>query len=106
MDSLRAISLLGATGSIGKQTLDVIRAHRDAFRLVAFSAGRNIEQARMIIEQFSPKVVCVAQKEDADMLQSEYIGRVRIVSGEDGLIEVATMQEADIVVNAVVGSVG
>ncbi|MED0656770.1 1-deoxy-D-xylulose-5-phosphate reductoisomerase [Anoxybacillus ayderensis] len=106
MDSLRAISLLGATGSIGMQTLDVIRAHRDAFRLVAFSAGRNIEQARMIIEQFSPKVVCVAQKEDADMLQSEYIGRVRIVSGEDGLIEVATVQEADIVVNAVVGSVG
>ncbi|MCX8047954.1 MAG: 1-deoxy-D-xylulose-5-phosphate reductoisomerase [Anoxybacillus gonensis] len=106
MDSLRAISLLGATGSIGKQTLDVIRAHRDAFRLVAFSAGRNIEQARIIIEQFSPKVVCVAQKEDADTLQSEYIGRVRIVSGEDGLIEVATMQEADIVVNAVVGSVG
>ncbi|MDO0877249.1 1-deoxy-D-xylulose-5-phosphate reductoisomerase [Anoxybacillus gonensis] len=106
MDNLRAISLLGATGSIGKQTLDVIRAHRDAFRLVAFSAGRNIEQARIIIEQFSPKVVCVAQKEDADTLQSEYIGRVRIVSGEDGLIEVATMQEADIVVNAVVGSVG
>ncbi|EMI11880.1 1-deoxy-D-xylulose 5-phosphate reductoisomerase [Anoxybacillus gonensis] len=103
---MRAISLLGATGSIGKQTLDVIRAHRDAFRLVAFSAGRNIEQARIIIEQFSPKVVCVAQKEDADTLQSEYIGRVRIVSGEDGLIEVATMQEADIVVNAVVGSVG
>ncbi|MBW7650315.1 1-deoxy-D-xylulose-5-phosphate reductoisomerase [Anoxybacillus sp. ST4] len=106
MDSLRAISLLGATGSIGMQTLDVIRAHRDAFCLVAFSAGRNIEQARMIIEQFSPKIVCVAQKEDADMLQREYIGRVRIVSGEDGLIEVATVEQADIVVNAVVGSVG
>nr|WP_080629184.1 1-deoxy-D-xylulose-5-phosphate reductoisomerase [Anoxybacillus flavithermus] len=106
MNSLRAISLLGATGSIGMQTLDVIRAHRDAFCLVAFSAGRNIEQARMIIEQFSPKIVCVAQKEDADMLQREYIGRVRIVSGEDGLVEVATVEEADIVVNAVVGSVG
>ncbi|EPZ39207.1 1-deoxy-D-xylulose 5-phosphate reductoisomerase [Anoxybacillus ayderensis] len=103
---MRAISLLGATGSIGMQTLDVIRAHRDAFRLVAFSAGRNIEQARHIIEQFSPTVVCVAQKEDAVMLQSEYMGRVRIVSGEDGLIEVATVEEADIVVNAVVGSVG
>ncbi|WP_255573202.1 1-deoxy-D-xylulose-5-phosphate reductoisomerase [Anoxybacillus sp. ST4] len=103
---MRAISLLGATGSIGMQTLDVIRAHRDAFCLVAFSAGRNIEQARMIIEQFSPKIVCVAQKEDADMLQREYIGRVRIVSGEDGLIEVATVEQADIVVNAVVGSVG
>ncbi|EMT46866.1 1-deoxy-D-xylulose-5-phosphate reductoisomerase [Anoxybacillus flavithermus] len=103
---MRAISLLGATGSIGMQTLDVIRAHRDAFCLVAFSAGRNIEQARMIIEQFSPKIVCVAQKEDADMLQREYIGRVRIVSGEDGLVEVATVEEADIVVNAVVGSVG
>jgi 1-deoxy-D-xylulose-5-phosphate reductoisomerase len=88
------------------QTLDVIGAHRDAFCLVAFSAGRNIEQARMIIEQFSPKIVCVAQKEDADMLQREYIGRVRIVSGEDGLIEVATVEQADIVVNAVVGSVG
>lgn len=103
---MRAISLLGATGSIGMQTLDVIGAHRDAFCLVAFSAGRNIEQARMIIEQFSPKIVCVAQKEDADMLQREYIGRVRIVSGEDGLIEVATVEQADIVVNAVVGSVG
>ena len=103
---MRTISLLGATGSIGMQTLDVIRTHRDAFRLVAFSAGRNIEQARMIIDQFSPKIVCVAQKEDADMLQREYIGRVRIVSGEDGLIEVATVEEADIVVNAVVGSVG
>ncbi len=103
---MRAISLLGATGSIGMQTLDVIRAHPDAFRLVAFSAGRNIEQARHIIEQFSPKVVCIAHKEDAHMLQSEYIGRVRIVSGEDGLVEVATVQEADIVVNAVVGSVG
>nr|WP_141653503.1 1-deoxy-D-xylulose-5-phosphate reductoisomerase [Anoxybacillus suryakundensis] len=106
MGLLRAISLLGATGSIGMQTLDVIRAHPDAFRLVAFSAGRNIEQARHIIEQFSPKVVCIAHKEDAHMLQSEYIGRVRIVSGEDGLVEVATVQEADIVVNAVVGSVG
>jgi len=106
VNSLRAISLLGATGSIGMQTLDVIRAHRDAFCLVAFSAGRNIEQARMIIEQFSPKIVCVAQKEDADMLQREYIGRVRIVSGEDGLVEVATVEEVDIVVNAVVGSVG
>lgn len=103
---MRAISLLGATGSIGMQTLDVIRTHRDAFYLVAFSAGRNIEQARIIIEQFSPKVVCVAQKEDAERLQSEYKGRVRIVFGEDGLIEVATVQEADIVVNAVVGSVG
>ena len=103
---MRAISLLGATGSIGMQTLDVIRTHRDAFHLVAFSAGRNIEQARIIIEQFSPKVICVAQKEDAERLQSEYKGRVRIVFGEDGLIEVATVQEADIVVNAVVGSVG
>ncbi|MGG4000687.1 1-deoxy-D-xylulose-5-phosphate reductoisomerase [Anoxybacillus kestanbolensis] len=106
MNSLRAISLLGATGSIGMQTLDVIRAHSNAFRLVAFSAGRNIEQARRIIEQFSPNVVCVTQKEDAERLQSEYKGRVRIVFGEDGLIEVATVQEADIVVNAVVGSVG
>ncbi len=59
---MRAISLLGATGSIGMQTLDVIRAHRDAFRLVAFSAGRNIEQARMIIEQFSPKLYVLPKR--------------------------------------------
>ncbi|WP_420842695.1 1-deoxy-D-xylulose-5-phosphate reductoisomerase [Fervidibacillus albus] len=102
----KGISILGATGSIGKQTLDVIRNHRDAFRLVAFSVGKNIPLARKIIEEFQPEVVSVSHREDWLSLKSEYTGNIRFVYGMDGLIEVAVHPNADILVNAILGSVG
>lgn len=65
---MKNIYLLGATGSIGTQTLDVIRQHPDKFRLVAFSAGRNIQLTQAIIEEFQPSYVSVISEEDAKKL--------------------------------------
>jgi 1-deoxy-D-xylulose-5-phosphate reductoisomerase len=103
---LKYISLLGASGSIGTQTLEVIRSHPDEFRLAAMSIGKNLTLGRKIINEFSPDVISVAHKEDCDKLQAEYGDKVKIYYGEEGLIEVATYFKTDIVVNAVVGSVG
>lgn len=102
---MKKISLLGATGSIGKQTLDVIKKHPEEFELVAISVGSNIELCRKIIQAYRPKLVSVKNKEDCDRLKSEFIG-VQFTYGEVGLVSVATYQETDIVVNAIVGSVG
>lgn len=103
---MKYISLLGASGSIGQQTLDVIRTHREEFRLVALSVGKNIAAAKMAIEQFQPELVAVADLQAFIALRDEYNGKVNIVAGEEGLIEVATHPKATVVVNAVVGSIG
>lgn len=105
MSFLKNISLLGATGSIGRQTLDIIRQHSDHFRLSSFSAGRNIEETRKIIKEFSPKLVSVLEKDDALRLKGEF-PFVQFVYGEKGLTETALFSESDTVVNAVMGSVG
>ena len=65
---MKNIYLLGATGSIGTQTLDVIRMHPEAFRLIAFSSGRNIELTKQIIEEFQPAYVSVMEEESACLL--------------------------------------
>jgi 1-deoxy-D-xylulose-5-phosphate reductoisomerase len=103
---LKYISILGASGSIGTQTLDVIRAHPDKFRLAAASVGKNVEAARRLIAEFSPRLVAVADRGAYETLYSEYRGRLAIVYGEEGLVEAAVCPEADIVVTAVVGSIG
>lgn len=102
---MKYIALLGATGSIGQQTLDVIRLHPERFRLVSMSVGRNIEEAKKIIREFSPKMVSVLKKEDRDALKLEF-GHISFVYGEEGLIETAVHPDAEVVVTAVVGSVG
>jgi 1-deoxy-D-xylulose-5-phosphate reductoisomerase len=103
---MKRISLLGATGSIGTQTLQVIQSHPEKLSLVALSIGRNISLGLKIIQQFSPKLVCVLKKEDAEQLKLAISNGTKVVYGENGLIEVATYYEADTVVNAVIGSVG
>ncbi|ARA99688.1 MULTISPECIES: 1-deoxy-D-xylulose-5-phosphate reductoisomerase [Geobacillus] len=103
---MKYISILGASGSIGTQTLDVIRAHPDKFRLAAASVGKNVEAARRLISEFSPRLVAVADRGAYETLYSEYGGRLAIVYGEEGLVEAAVCSEADIVVTAVVGSIG
>ncbi|MGG2953513.1 1-deoxy-D-xylulose-5-phosphate reductoisomerase [Geobacillus stearothermophilus] len=103
---MKYISILGASGSIGTQTLDVIRAHPDEFRLAAASVGKNIEAARRLIAEFSPSLVAVADRDAYKVLYREYRGRTTIVYGEEGLIEAAVCPQADVVVTAVVGSVG
>ncbi|UOE61760.1 1-deoxy-D-xylulose-5-phosphate reductoisomerase [Priestia filamentosa] len=102
---MKKIALLGATGSIGTQTLDVIRTHRDEFSLVSMSVGQNIDKAREIVAEFQPRILSVSKKEDYEVLKDEFLN-ITIVYGEEGLIEVATCSEADVVVTAVMGSVG
>ncbi|OAT82809.1 1-deoxy-D-xylulose-5-phosphate reductoisomerase [Bacillus sp. MKU004] len=103
---MKKISLMGATGSIGTQTLEVIREHPEEFKLTAFSAGKNIDEARKMIAEFNPLLVSVQLKEDADKLRNEVSAGVKILSGEEGLVQVACHQDSDILVNAVLGSVG
>lgn len=100
------ISLLGATGSIGTQTVEVIKSHPEKFELVAMSVGRNIELALKQIHTLRPKLVSVQLKEDYEKLLTEVPQNVKLVYGEEGLVEVAAYHEANILVNAIIGSVG
>jgi len=99
------ISLLGATGSIGLQTIDVLKEHPEEFKLVAFSAGRNMEKTKEIIREFHPSLVSVQHEDDARMLKIEFPS-IDFSYGAKGLIEVATYSDASVLVNAVLGSVG
>lgn len=101
----KRISLLGATGSIGLQTIDIIKEHPTKFSLVSFSAGKNIDKTRDILKQFNVEAVSVSREEDARQLQVEF-PKVEIYYGEEGLVQVAANTNADVLVNAVLGSVG
>jgi 1-deoxy-D-xylulose-5-phosphate reductoisomerase len=103
---LKKISLMGATGSIGTQTLDVIREHPEEFKLTALSVGKNIDAARKMIAEFHPFLVSVQREEDAELLRKDVPPSVKVLYGEEGLVQVACHQDADILVNAVLGSVG
>lgn len=103
---MKNISILGSTGSIGTQTLDVIRNHSDKFRVVGLSALKNIDDIEKQINEFNPEIVAIFDKEKAEILSSRIGKKTRIVSGIEGLIEVATIDSSDIVVTSVVGSIG
>ncbi|KAA9025844.1 1-deoxy-D-xylulose-5-phosphate reductoisomerase [Niallia endozanthoxylica] len=102
---MKKISLLGATGSIGTQTIDILLNHKEEFSLEAMSVGKNIPLARKIITDLSPNLVSTMEKEDADILQSEF-PHVSFTYGDNGITEVAVYEKTDIVVNGVMGSVG
>lgn len=102
---MKYISLLGATGSIGTQTVDILKNHREEFSLAAMSVGRNIPLARKIMKELSPELVSTLYKEDAEMLQAEFPG-ISFTYGEDGITEVAVYEKSEILVNGVMGSVG
>ena len=102
---MKKISLLGATGSIGIQTIDIITAQPEKFQLVAFSAGRNIEKAREIITKLKPELVSMQDEADASTLSKEF-PQIMFTYGQKGLVEVATHPNTTVLVNAVLGSVG
>lgn len=102
---MKKISLLGATGSIGWQTCDILKNHPTEFKLVAFSAGRNIEKTREIIKALSPELVSVQEEKVAFVLKEEF-SHIQFAYGREGLVEVATHPDSTILVNAVLGSVG
>ncbi|OZS79281.1 1-deoxy-D-xylulose-5-phosphate reductoisomerase [Tetzosporium hominis] len=102
---MKKISLLGATGSIGLQTLDVLRTHPENFTLVAFSVGQQVNQAIEIAREFRVPLVSIANESDVKMVQAA-LPESTVLFGAEGLVAVAAESGADLLVNAVLGSVG
>lgn len=103
---MKKISVLGSTGSIGTQTLDVIAMHPDSFQVDGLAAGSNIDLLLEQIRLFKPNRVSVATKELADEIRSRVPSGIKLFSGNEGLVEVAAGGDAEMVVTAVMGSVG
>lgn len=104
---MKKIAILGSTGSIGTQTLDVVREHSDELQVVALAAGSNKERLKEQIKEFRPKLVSLSDEKKAQELKEELAGeQVEVVCGMEGLIEVAGADSADVVVTAVVGMMG
>ncbi|MBU0647612.1 1-deoxy-D-xylulose-5-phosphate reductoisomerase [Patescibacteria group bacterium] len=101
---MKKISILGSTGSIGTQTLDIVRQHPDQYQVIGLSANSNIQALTQQIKEFQPQLVSIGTKELADQLSQEI--DIPVHYGMDGLIKIATAPQADTIVTAVVGSVG
>ena len=103
---MKKVAILGSTGSIGTQTLEVIDEHKD-LEVAALACGRNIRLMEQQIRKFAPKLVSVWNEEDAAALRTAVADLdVRVVYGMDGLLEIATMPQMDILVTAIVGMLG
>lgn len=105
---MKNVAILGSTGSIGTQTLDVIR-YNDDLNLVAISAGSNIALLEEQIREFHPQLVAVWSETKAKELRlaiADVTPTCKVVSGMEGLLEVATIESSDILVTAIVGMIG
>lgn len=105
---MRKVAILGSTGSIGTQTLDVIRQNKD-LQLVAISAASNIALLEEQIREFHPRLVAVWNQAKADELKiaiADVTPACKVVSGMEGLLEVAVIEDSDILITAVVGMIG
>jgi len=101
---MKKISILGSTGSIGTQTLDIIRSYPTEFKVVGLTANSNIDLLEKQISEFSPEAVAVFNPEKADELKKKV--DIEVLTGIEGLNKIATLEEADTVLTSVVGSVG
>lgn len=102
---MKKICVLGVTGSIGTQTVDVVKNHSDEFEIVAMSAGHNIQVLEDIMTQITVQHICVQDKHDKLYLEGKY-PHIHFYDGVDGLIQIATLKDVDIVLNAIVGFAG
>ena len=103
---MKKIAILGSTGSIGTQTLDVVRKNKD-IEVLGLSAGKNIDRLEEQIREFSPRLVAVWEEAAAkDLAVRVSDTGVKIVTGMDGLLELAAMPETEILVTAIVGMIG
>lgn len=103
---MKKLSILGSTGSIGTQTLDIVRKNTD-LKVTALAAYSNIELLEKQVREFKPSIVCVYDEKKAMEFKEKIKDTdVKVVSSMDGLIETAVEKEADIVVTAIVGMIG
>ena len=106
---MKKIAILGSTGSIGTQSLDVIRRFPDKFKVVSMTCGKNTELFRKQLKEFRPLIAVTADRDDAEALERELspeLSGTRFAWGEEGLIAAATLAEADIVLNSLMGMRG
>ncbi len=105
---MKTLSLLGSTGSIGCNVLDVVRSFPELYRVTGLAAGKNITKLHEQVLEFDPELISVADKDDADQLASalptKYKDRVRY--GTDGSQEVAAIDSAQMTISAIVGAAG
>ena len=102
----KTIAILGSTGSIGTQTLEVVRENGD-ITVAALSAGSNITLLEQQVREFSPRLVAVWNSEKAAELKTRLADmKVKVVSGMEGLLELAVLEEVQILVTAIVGMIG
>ncbi|KOA20869.1 1-deoxy-D-xylulose 5-phosphate reductoisomerase [Clostridium homopropionicum DSM 5847] len=106
---MKKICILGATGSIGEQTLEVIRGQKDDFKLISFSSHKNYEKTIRIIKEFNPKYVAITDHDNFKKV-IEYCKEnsleIELLEGVNGLTTISTLDEIEIVVTAVVGMIG
>lgn len=100
---MRNIALLGSTGSIGRNTLEVIAQHRDKFRLISLAAGENLDLAAAQIRDFSPRIISVKHRKDALVLQEMFPGH-KIYYGSEGLLEAVSHKDVDTMISAINGT--
>ena len=103
---MKNISLLGSTGSIGKQTLEVVAANPDKLKIRALVAHRSDELLEQQIRQFEPDIAVLSDKDAAARLSARYHGKTEILAGEEGLLAAATYDGADTVLASMVGYAG
>lgn len=103
---MKRIALLGSTGSIGKQTLEVVRDNRDKFCITALAVHSNIDLLARQIAEFRPKLVVITDKQAAKRFKADYTVDCEVLVGEEHLCDLATMNEVDVLLTAVVGFVG
>src|SRR3989344_1548175 len=101
---MKYLSILGSTGSIGTQTLDIVRQFPNEFKIVGLTSNKNHELLLKQIKEFKPKAVAIMDKSKVDDLLN--FSSAQVYSGIEGLNKIATMQEADTVINSLVGSIG
>lgn len=104
---MKKVSILGSTGSIGTQTLDIIRRDREHFSVSALAAGSNVALLEEQAREFNPEIVAVASLDGAKELKMRLADTdVKVVSGEEGILEAASVDSADITLGAIVGIAG
>jgi 1-deoxy-D-xylulose-5-phosphate reductoisomerase len=106
---VKAITLLGSTGSIGTQTLDIVEHHPDQFRLVGIAARNNVELLAQQVRQFRPEIVAICNAEKVEALKAAIADldpQPQILAGEEGVVEVARYGDAEAVVTGIVGCAG
>lgn len=104
---MRKIVLLGSTGSIGTQTLDVVRNNRSELEIVGIAALKSVDKVEEQVREFKPKYVCMYDEEAARRLKDRIADtKVEVFAGMDGLLDIVSVPEADTVLTAVVGMIG